>query len=179
MNKTIFLFKRGLIATLFISSFNMLISCQKDENTENGSELKSATGPYFIAVKASSGTEYIMQTESLEDGDLNISSNIMELPQTEYTWIFKDDIAIGMVYQQQFAGIGYGFRYNNENSLEKLGEFRIANRFSTYGFFNGQLLTSVAGQVSADGSRNDGATFTFWDINQNSVSLNNTQPLWT
>ena len=156
-------------------------SCNDDDNdgSGNGSALQSATGPYFIAVKASSGTEYIMQAESLEEGDLNISDNIMELPQTEYTWIFKDDVAIGMVYQQQFAGMGYGFRYKSDATLEKLGEFRISTRFSNYGFFDGQLLTSVAGQVSSDGTRNDGATFAFWDINDNSVSLDRTQTLWT
>ncbi len=179
MYRTDFLFKKCLPAALLLSSAVFLNSCESNDDDFNGSAVQTATGPFFLAVKASSGTEYIMQAESLEDGDLNISSNIMELPQTEYTWIFRNDIAMGMVYQQQFAGIGYGFRYKEDSSLEKLGEFMITTRFSNYGFFNGQLLTSVAGQVSADGSRNDGATFAFWNINSNSVTLDRTQTIWT
>ena len=179
MNQKSLLFKRLFRFSFLIGSVSLFSSCEKDENISNGDVLQSGTGPYFIAVKASSGTEYIMQAESLEEGDLNISSNIMELPQTEYTWIFKEDVAIGMVYQQQFAGIGYGFRYKKDSSLEKLGEFKISSRFSNYGFFGSQLMTSVAGQVSADGTRNDGATFSFWDINDNSVSLERTTTIWT
>ena len=149
MNQKSLLFKRLFRFSFLVGFVSLFSACEKDENISNGGVLQSGTGPYFIAVKASSGTEYIMQAESLEEGDLNISSNIMELPQTEYNWIFKEDVAIGMVYQQQFAGIGYGFRYKKDSSLEKLGEFKISSRFSNYGFFGSQLMTSVAGQVSA------------------------------
>ena len=137
-------------------------------------------GHYFIAVKADDGTEFVMQASSLEQGDLNIKNNILELPQSEYTWIFQNSIGIGLVYQQQFAGLGYAMKYAGEDRpFSPLGEFRIETRFSNYGFFNGQLVTSVAGQVSADGSRNDGATFAFWNITDQGVSLDHTQTVWT
>jgi hypothetical protein len=64
-------------------------------------------GGYFIATKTDDGTEWVIQAKNL-DGDLLQSKNMMELPQTEYTWVFNGHTAIGMVYQQQFAGIGYG-----------------------------------------------------------------------
>lgn len=84
------------------------------------------------------GTEWVIQAKNL-DGDLLQSKNMMELPQTEYTWVFNGHTAIGMVYQRQFAGIGYGLRYTAEDApLTKVGEFRIDTRFSNYGFFNGQ-----------------------------------------
>lgn len=151
-------------------------------DTGGGSSDKvlNGKGSYFIAVKSDNGTEYIMQTNSLTAGNLDIKNNIMELPQTEYTWVFNNHDAIGMVYQQQFAGLGYGLRWTSDDAqFSKLGEFRIDTRFSNYGFFNGQLLTSVGGQVSADGKRNDGATFAFWNITSDGVKLDHTKTIWT
>ncbi|MDO4161195.1 MAG: DUF4374 domain-containing protein [Prevotellaceae bacterium] len=157
-------------------------ACSSDDETSNNPTIDAtaAKGHYFLAVKADDGTEYVMQAESIEDGDLNIADNIFELPTTEYTWIFKDNIAVGMVYQQQFAGIGYAMKLENADSaFVKLGAFSITTRYSNFGFFNDQLITSVAGQVSSDGTRNDGATFGFWNITDSGVSLETTKTIWT
>lgn len=181
----------GLFA--FFSVAMNLVSCSSGDDaaldgTSDGGVSGGGTsgsvlngkGAYFIAVKTDNGTEYVMQTNSLTAGNLDIKDNIMELPQTEYTWVFNNHDAIGMVYQQQYAGLGYGLRWTSDDAqLSKLGEFRIETRFSNYGFFNGQLVTSVGGQVSADGSRNDGATFAFWNIGADGVKLASTKTLWT
>lgn len=159
-----------------------IFTCCSDDDGANGGEAanQTAKGSYFIAVKTDNGTEYVMQAESLTEKDLNISDNILELPQTEYTWIFQNHDAIGLVYQQQFAGLGYATRWTSDDEqLSELGEFRIETRYSNYGFFEGQLVTSVCGQVSSDGSRNDGATFCFWNISANGVELDNTKTIWT
>ena len=202
MKKTYLSLSKMAVTGLLLSLFGMnmaLTSCSSSSDdagtitppsdgggSESGggssSEVQNGKGSYFIAVKTDNGTEYIMQTNSLTAGDLDIKNNIMELPQTEYTWVFNNHDAIGMVYQQQFAGLGYGLRWTSDNAqLSKLGEFRIDTRFSNYGFFNGQLVTSVGGQVSADGKRNDGATFAFWNITDDGVKLDasKTKTLWT
>lgn len=171
-----------VVAALTVLSANVFMSCGSDEGEPNNPDIAptAAKGNYFIAVKADDGTEYVMQAESLEEKDLNIKDNIFELPTSEYTWVFKDDKAIGMVYQQQFAGIGYAMRLSDpEKAFEKLGEFRIESRYSNFGFFNGGFVTSVGGQVSSDGSRNDGATFAFFNLADDGVSLNHTKTLWT
>ncbi|MDO4164884.1 MAG: DUF4374 domain-containing protein [Bacteroides sp.] len=174
-----FRIQKSRLLWLLVITLPFLGACSSEDTGSSGEEVQTATGEYFIAVKASSGTEYVMQAESLESGTLNINQNIMELPQQEYTWIFRDDLAIGMVYQQQFAGIGYALRIQSDLSLEKMGEFSISTRFSNYGFFEDYLVTSVAGQVSSDGSRNDGAVFAFWDLTGSQVSLDYTKTVWT
>ena len=202
MKKTYLSLSKMAVTGLLLSLFGMnmaLTSCSSSSDdagtitppsdgggSESGggssSEVLNGKGSYFIAVKTDNGTEYIMQTNSLTAGNLDVKNNIMELPQTEYTWVFNNHDAIGMVYQQQFAGLGYGLRWTSDNAqLSKLGEFRIDTRFSNYGFFNGQLVTSVGGQVSADGKRNDGATFAFWNITDDGVKLDasKTKTLWT
>lgn len=194
MKKTYFSLSKMTVTGLFLCLFGMsplLIGCGGGDDstsdqpsqgggTDNEGTVQNGRGSYFIAVKTDQGTEYIMQTNSLTAGDLNIKDNIMELPQTNYTWVFSNHDAIGMVYQQQFAGLGYGLRWTSDNAqLSKLGEFRVDTRFSNYGFFNGQLVTSVGGQLSNDGIRNDGATFAFWNITESGVRLDHTKTLWT
>lgn len=154
------------------------LACSK-EDTGGGKEVIQKTGEYFIAVKSSQGSrEYVIQAESIDGEDLNISDNVFELPSTEYTWVFKGNLAVGLVYQRQFAGLGYGLRLKADKTLEKVAEFTISNRFTNFGFFNDYLITSVGGQVKSDNSRNDGATFTYWDINQNLAKVDE-KTLWT
>jgi hypothetical protein len=189
MKRKTFLSQSATAVFMTMLSIFGLTACSSDsdiaDNDTNDSDttstaVKNGQGSYFIAVKAASGTEYVMQTNSLTAGDLNIKNNILELPQEEYTWVFQNHDAIGLVYQQQYAGIGYGMRWTSDDAmLSKLGEFRIEARYSNYGFFNSQLVTSVAGQVSTDGTRNDGATFTFWNITDDGVLLDHTKTIWT
>ncbi len=190
MDKTyLSLSKRAVTRLLlcFLGTCLMLASCssgssdgESSQGTGKEESALNGKGAYFIAVKTDNGTEYIMQTNSLQAGNLDVRNNIMELPQTNYTWVFNGHDAIGMVYQQQFAGLGYGLRWTSDDAkLSKLGEFRIDTRFSNYGFFNGQLVTSVGGQISADGLRNDGATFAFWNVTSTGVKLDHTKTLWT
>lgn len=169
-----------MVPALAFSGILTLASCGSDDSTPDITPTVTAQGHYFLGVKADDGTEFVMQAPSLENGDLNIKDNILELPQTEYTWIFKGPLAVGFVYQQQFAGLGYAMRYTVADApFSKIGEFQISTRYSTFGFFDGQILTSVAGQLSTDGSRNDGATFAFWNVSDGGVSLDHTKTIWT
>lgn len=174
-----------MMPALFVLGISAFTACSSDNNDsptepDTPTEQLEGRGHYFIAAKADDGTEFVMQATSLESGDLNIRNNILELPQSEYTWIFRNNIGVGLVYQQQFAGLGYAMQYAGDNKpFDALGEFRIETRYSNYGFLGNQLITSVAGQISADGKRNDGATFAFWNISDQGVSLDHTKTIWT
>ena len=118
MKKTYLSLSRMAVTGIFLCLFGIttgLTGCSSgddvsgvDSGSENGGSsssdsdgvVKNGKGSYFIAVKTDNGTEYIMQTNSLTAGNLDIINNIMELPQTEYTWVFNNHDAIGMVYQQ-------------------------------------------------------------------------------
>lgn len=154
-------------ALLFVGA--TLTSCGDNADpTEGGNVIVKDKGQFFIAVKGTNA-EYIMQAKSLDGGELNISNNVFELPSTDYAWDFKDNIAIGMAYQQQNPGLGYGVELQPDTTLKKINEFNIAARFTTYGFFDHYLITSVSGQEFE--GKNDGAHFIFWDFDENLASV--------
>lgn len=168
-----------LIASVLTLGLMGMASCSNDDDTGGGKDVVQKTGEYIIAVKSSSASrEYIIQTDKIDGEDLNIADNVFELPSTDYTWVFRDNMAVGLVYQFQYAGLGYAMRLKSDKTIEKVGEFTISNRFTNFGFFGDTFVTSVSGQIKSDNSRNDGATFSFWDLNNKMNNLSE-KTLWT
>lgn len=148
-----------LLIGILLSSILLSTSCS-DDNNDGGGENTKSKGEFLIAVKGTDG-EYILQAESLDNGnDIDIKTNVLELEMTEYLWSFDKGVAVGLVYQQGSAGIGYGFGLNTDKTLKEIAKFQISTRFTSYGFFGNYLVTSVGGQTPADApNRVDGATF--------------------
>ena len=164
-------------AVLLALSLPLFTSCSSDDTAEstNGESGGIATGAatsghFFLDAASDDGTEYILQNTSVSDGDLNIKSNIKELPTSPYTWVFKDSYAVGMSYQQQYAGLGYCVKLTDENKpFEQIGQFQVNDRFTTYGFVDNLFVTSVSGQTRGD--RTDIAVFDFWTLDDSGVKL--------
>ncbi|WP_262279934.1 DUF4374 domain-containing protein [Hallella absiana] len=162
---------------LFLLSLPLFTACSSDDSAEstNGESGGIATGAatsghFFLDAAADDGTEYILQNTSVTDGDLNISSNIKELPTSPYTWAFKDSYAVGVSYQQQYAGLGYCVKLTDETKpFEQIGQFQVNDRFTTYGFIDDMFVTSVSGQTRGD--RTDIAVFDFWSLDDSGVKL--------
>lgn len=169
MNKTFLL---SFVTSTLLATGAFFTSCSDNTDpTNGGNEIVSGKGQFFISVKGSS-SEYIMQAPSIESGELNINNNVFELPSTDYAWIFRNNLAIGMAYQQQNPGLGYGVELQPDTTLKKIREFNIAARFTNYGFFENYLITSVSGQEIE--GKNDGANFIFWDIDKGLASVKDT-----
>lgn len=155
----------------------LFAACSSDESAEstNGENYGIASdattsGHFFLDVASDDGTEYIMQTTSVTDGDLNIKSNIKELPTTPYTWVFKNSYAVGMSYQQQYPGVGYCVKLVDESKpFEQIGAFQVSDRFTTYGFVDKLFVTGISGQTK--GNRTDISIFDFWTLDDNGVRL--------
>lgn len=167
----------GGAVVLLSLSLPLFTACSSDDSAEstNGESGGIATGAttsghFFLDAAADDGTEYILQNTSVTDGDLNISSNIKELPTSPYTWVFKDSYAVGVSYQQQYAGLGYCVKLTDETKpFEQIGQFQVNDRFTTYGFIDDMFVTSVSGQTRGD--RTDIAVFDFWSLDDSGVKL--------
>ena len=164
-------------AVLLALSLPLFTSCSSDDTAEstNGESGGIATGAatsghFFLDAASDDGTEYILQNTSVSDGDLNIKSNIKEAPTAPYTWVFKNSYAVGMSYQQQYAGLGYCVKLTDENKpFEQIGQFQVNDRFTTYGFVDNLFVTSVSGQTRGD--RTDIAVFDFLTLDDSGVKL--------
>ena len=167
----------GGAAVLLSLSLPLFTACSSDDSAEstNGESGGIATGAatsghFFLDAAADDGTEYILQSTSVTDGDLNIKSNIKELPTSPYTWVFKDSYAVGVSYQQQYPGLGYCVKLTDETKpFEQIGQFQVNDRFTTYGFVDDMFVTSVSGQTRGD--RTDIAIFDFWSLDDSGVKL--------
>lgn len=162
--------KRTTIFSLLIPM--LVAACSGSDIPPTGVvETATGAGPYLIAVQSEQGTEYVMQAKSLEDNDLNIKDNSGEMPNTDYTWVFRNQLAIGMSYQQKDPGEGYAIEIADSlQPLQLVGRFLITDRYTTFGFLGDSFLTSVSGQT--DGKRHDLSTFCFWDITPTGLKLN-------
>lgn len=168
--RNLFYIKYSFLGIL-LSSTLLLTSCSSDDDDSqggggNGTETIKGSGEFLIAVKGADG-EYIIQTDNIDSGsDIDIKTNTKELEMTEYLWSFNQGVAVGLVYQQGSAGIGYGFGLNADKTLKQLAKFQISTRFTSYGFFGNYLVTSVGGQTPSNASdRVDGATFVLRNTN--------------
>ena len=84
--------------------------------------------------------------------------------------MFKDSYAVGVSYQQQYAGLGYCVKLTDETKpFEQIGQFQVNDRFTTYGFIDDMFVTSVSGQTRGD--RTDIAVFDFWSLDDSGVKL--------
>lgn len=164
-------------AEAFLFSFLLFASCSSDESAESTNEESSGiasdantSGHYFLDVASDDGTEYVMQATSVTDGALNIKSNIKELPTSPYTWVFKNSYAVGMSYQQQYAGLGYCVKLVDERKpFEQIGQFQVNDRFTTYGFVDNLFVTGISGQTK--GNRTDISIFDLWTLDDSGVKL--------
>lgn len=182
------LLSKGLYGGAFVLlslSLPLFTACSSEDSAEstNGESGGIATGAttsghFFLDAAADDGTEYILQNTSVTDGDLNISSNIKELPTSPYTWVFKDSYAVGVSYQQQYAGLGYCVKLTDETKpFEQIGQFQVNDRFTTYGFIDDMFVTSVSGQTRGD--RTDIAIFDFWSLDDSGVKLLRSESRYT
>lgn len=171
---------KNAITHCSLFSLLALFSCSNNDISQTGiNHTATSSGAYFLGVQADGGTEYIMQTSSISEGNLDIKNNIGELPNSSYTWVSKGNVAIGMSYQQASAGEGYAIKLKSGNEpLTLIGRFLVSDRYTTFGFINNNhFVTSVAGQVGniSNGgkqeARTDLATFDFWTIENDGLKL--------
>lgn len=178
MNKKMNILKSNLFVAMCFIFVGLTASCSDDDNKIDDPE-ESKIGAYFISVTGES-SEYIIQADNLETGDLTISDNIKQLELSGYTWVFNEERgnAIGLIYQKGDPGVGLGYGVAPDGKFEELGQFQVVTRFTSYGFFENYMLTSVGGQTPVDSNgnalldeggepRSDAVTFNYIDMDKN------------
>ena len=167
-------FKKGLMLSLLAGS-TAFISCKKDKNEP---ENPSVAEKEFLIDAKGTDKSFALYVSNLESGEVSISSNFEELPETGYFWSFGQNTAVGLAYKGQTPGIGVSYKRNGDK-LEKITDFQVPSRFTTYGFFDKYFVVNVGGQTLAGQQingkdRNDGATFIFHNVSDYKVATQTT-----
>ena len=167
-------FKKGLMLSLLAGS-TAFISCKKDKNEPENPPV--AEKQFLIDAKGTDKS-FALYVSDLESGEVSISSNFEELPETGYFWSFGQNTAVGLAYKGQTPGIGVSYKRNGDK-LEKITDFQVPSRFTTYGFFDKYFIVNVGGQTLAGQQingkdRNDGATFIFHNVSDYKVATQTT-----
>ena len=167
-------FRKGLMLSLLAGS-TAIISCKKDKNEPENPPV--AENQFLIDAKGTDKS-FALYVSNLESGEVSISSNFEELPETGYFWSFGQNTAVGLAYKGQTPGIGVSYKRNGDK-LEKITDFQVPSRFTTYGFFDKYFVVNVGGQTLAGQQingkdRNDGATFIFHNVSDYKVATQTT-----
>ena len=167
-------FKKGLMLSLLAGS-TAFISCKKDKNEPENPLV--AEKEFLIDAKGTDKS-FELYVSNLESGEVSISSNFEELPETGYFWSFGQNTAVGLAYKGQNPGIGVSYK-RNADKVEKITDFQVPSRFTTYGFFDKYFIVNVGGQTLAGQQingkdRNDGATFIFHNVSDYKVATQTT-----
>ena len=167
-------FRKGLMLSLLAGS-TAFISCKKDKNEPENSPV--AEKEFLIDAKGTDKS-FALYVSNLESGEVSISSNFEELPETGYFWSFGQNTAVGLAYKGQTPGIGVSYK-RNADKIEKITDFQVPSRFTTYGFFDKYFVVNVGGQTLAGQQingkdRNDGATFIFHNVSDYTVATQTT-----
>lgn len=139
----------GMIAIMTAGCMT-LTACSDDDNTGGGKTPdKNRKGFYVIAatVKPSAGTEahLLMSVESLEKGTVSPVGNGLVNEGATYWLFFENKYLYALNYHQGNAGTTQSFVMDASHNITKRTQEYNVNRFTTYGFYDGYIMTTSSG----------------------------------
>lgn len=152
-----------------------LVSCSKSDDNNGGKPTPPPTptptptpdatevNSFFIdAGGVENKTRYVLYADDVTKGEVPLNSNKLQLkPANGYFWMFNKNIAAGLSYQFDKAGIGISYARNEKGEVDPINDFNVDERATTFGFFNNYYVTAVSGQtIAGEAGAKDGATFT-------------------
>lgn len=140
------LFTMALVGMAFSACSDDLST---DNSTVNPDEPTTTTdGTYVIAasVTASGNTTNVLLTaESLESGEITTQGNGFVNEGASYWVFYKNQCLYALNYHQGNSGTTQSFILNSNNEVEQRTQEYNVNRFTTYGLYDGYIMTTSTG----------------------------------
>lgn len=139
----------GMIAIMTAGCMT-LTACSDDDNTGGGKTPdKNRKGFYVIAatVKPSAGTEahLLMSAELLGKGTVSPVGNGLVNEGATYWLFFENKYLYALNYHQGNAGTTQSFVMDASHNITKRTQEYNVNRFTTYGIYDGYIMTTSSG----------------------------------
>ncbi len=147
MNKNYLL--TGILATLVAGGMTQTACSDDNPIDDSKTPDKNLKGSYVIAatVKPSAGTEahLLLPVESLESGTVSPVGNGLVNEGASY-WLFHGNKYLyALNYHQGNAGTTQSFVMDGDHNITKRTQEYNVNRFTTYGFYDGYIMTTSSG----------------------------------
>lgn len=146
--------KRKLLTNVLTAAVVALLStsCEND-NGFDPQEPSNSARPYVIAATvtmSNNSTPVLLNAESLESGTISPVNQGVVVDAASY-WVFHGtDYLYGLTYNDGNAGLTRSYTMSeNYNITERSKEYAI-NRFTTYGIYKDQIITTSTGNGSAE-----------------------------
>lgn len=120
----------------------LTISCDDDDNITAGGDVDETD--QFVIAAASSEASYLLQSETVTEGEVSIVGNGVETDAATH-WLFpQNKYAYGLQYRQGNAGVSTSFILDENNELvQRTAEFEMP-RFTAFGTYKQYVLLGAA-----------------------------------
>lgn len=179
-------FNPFLLATLFISGL-FLASCESndlpDTGNGNGDDDKTEVSSSYVIAAQSSDANYLLASEALNKGSISTANNGLETEIGSY-WIYhQDKYLYRLVYNQGNAGGSSSYILNKNGEIIEREYIYEITRFTSYGAFKNQIITSSTGDLSKHTDTSTGYTpkgflFNFIDVEKETITPN-LEDIWS
>lgn len=160
------LFTWSLAMALGLAGTASLSACSDDTN-----ETETDANGFYVIPATVGEANYLLTSTTLDEGTITAEGNGYESVGAAY-WAYKDTEVFGLVYNKGAAGTGASYYINADGKIEKDLEYTMS-RFSTYGFWKGNIVTVSTGTAKEQDSQgNLASAFLFNELNTTDGSLN-------
>lgn len=175
-------FKLYLASTLFMAAL-IFASCDSDTPSidDNGGE-GNVTYKYVISA-ATGESNYIVTADELNSGTVSTARNGQETEAASYWVYYQDKYLFRLAYNQGNAGVSTSYFLNSKGEVEDREQSYEIKRFTSYGIYNDQIITSSTGDLAkehadANGYAPKGFLFSYLDVNKGTYK-SNSDILWS
>lgn len=128
-------------------------SCSDDNTTTGeggGTGSGEAISKFVIAATGNDDANRLVTSDLLSEGTITISGNGLTT-ETGTQWIFhNDNYLYRIVYNQGNAGLSSSYILNAQGRVEARSRSYEISRFTSYGIYNNDIITSSTGDLGTD-----------------------------
>lgn len=146
---------KGLAAAMLAGC--MFTSCSDDDDPDNGGNGGNGSGSgsgetvsgYVIAASVADAN-YLLTAEKLNEGTVSAKNNGLTTESGSYWIYYKDSYLYRLVYNQGNAGVTSSYVLNAEGKVEERDKTYEIKRFTSYGIYKNNIITSSTGDLGQE-----------------------------
>ncbi len=142
---------------------------------------EKAVSNYVVAASVTAAgvtANYLLTADTLTEGTITAANSGLTTESGTY-WIYcQDKYLYRLVYNQGNAGVSSSYILNSEGKVEERDFTYEIRRFTSYGIYNDQIITSSTGDMSQEfadenGYLPKGFLISYLDVNKETYTSNN------